>query len=143
MDLFGRGTAMPPDIGDSSMNTTAEARGSILVVEDDADIREAICELLRGYGFLAFPAADGAEALSHLRTRDRPGVILLDLMMAGMNGYQFRAEQMQDPALADIPVIVLTADGRYQRNKDSLGPVTYLTKPMDIERLLELVRRHC
>ncbi|MEO7092000.1 MAG: response regulator, partial [Polyangiales bacterium] len=71
---------------------------SVLVIEDDVDIREALMGILRDEGYLADGAGNGLEGLDHLRAQGgvRPGLILLDLMMPVMNGWQFRAEQQQD-----------------------------------------------
>ena len=82
---------------------------SILIVEDDSDLREALSEVLRDEGYSVESAADGREALDRLRRDLRPSLILLDLTMPVMNGWQFRAEQRRDPALSEIPVVVLSA----------------------------------
>ena len=81
----------------------------ILVVEDDTDLRDAMLELLRGFGRGAIGVANGEQALSILRSGLLPSVILLDLMMPGMDGWTFRREQMRDGRFARIPVIVLSA----------------------------------
>jgi CheY-like chemotaxis protein len=81
----------------------------VLVVEDDAPIREALCAVLRDDGYAVAEAGDGQEALEFLRTHPTPRVILLDLMMPVMDGWTFLREQAADPALAGIPVVVITA----------------------------------
>jgi serine/threonine-protein kinase RsbW len=122
-----------------TMNATVESDHPILVVEDDDATREAECLLLRGEGFPVAAARNGREALDHLRQGLRPRLILLDLMLPVVDGYAFRAEQLNDPALADIPVVVCSAvaDPRHAR---SLRPAALLPKPVEFERLADTVR---
>jgi CheY-like chemotaxis protein len=111
--------------------------GCILVVDDERDIRDAIAELLEDEGYEVQGAADGAEALA--KARDfHPAVVLLDLMMPGMNGWEFRSRQRGDPELSAIPVIVVSALGKVP-GVDAAG---YLQKPFELEDLLSAVRRH-
>jgi len=111
--------------------------GCILVVDDERDIRDAIAELLQDEGYEVEEAGDGAEALA--KARDcHPLVVLLDLMMPGMNGWEFRDRQRGDPQLAEIPVIVVSALGKVPE-VDAAG---YLEKPFDLDDLLSAVRRH-
>ncbi len=78
-----------------------------------------------------------------MRTGGKPCVILLDIAMPGMNGWQFREEQRKDDALAAIPVIVCTADARAEERAREIGAAGWLRKPLDPARLLETVARHC
>jgi CheY-like chemotaxis protein len=117
-----------------------EKRQPVLVVEDDGDLRDAMLELLRGFGRGAIGAADGQEALGILRSGIEPCVILLDLMMPGMDGWTFRREQMRDRRLARIPVIVLSAHPDARRGGTLLG-ADVLPKPLNFDRLLELLTR--
>jgi CheY-like chemotaxis protein len=110
---------------------------SVLVVDDDTDIREAVAEVLAGEGYQVFGAGDGAEALTKCRAF-HPSVVLLDLMMPGMNGWEFRAEQKRDPDLADIPVVVLTA----LEPRVSIDAEGFIRKPFELDELLAQVRRH-
>lgn len=114
----------------------------VMVVEDDPDLREILGSLLEEEGYTVVCAANGQEALQLLRDQGvRPCVILLDFMMPIMDGRRFREEQLQDPALRDIPVIVLTAAGSH------LSAVVQATgvlhKPLQIESVLEVVARYC
>jgi CheY-like chemotaxis protein len=84
-------------------------RVKVLIVDDDRDIREVLGELLTDEGFDIEAAWNGAEAMKRLQAGLRPNVIILDLMMPVMDGLAFRAEQKQNPELADIPVIGVTA----------------------------------
>jgi CheY-like chemotaxis protein len=113
----------------------------VLIVEDDADLREMMAQLLTLEGFQAETVANGRDALEYLRTSDLPDVILLDLMMPIMDGWEFRRRQRQDPALANVPVVVLSALDA-ARAQD-LEEAAFLKKPLDFDRLLQLVRRYC
>jgi CheY-like chemotaxis protein len=111
-----------------------------MVVEDDAETRELIAEVLRDDGYNVQTAANGAEALAALRTTaSAPTLILLDLMMPVMSGWQFLDERAGDPRLARIPVLVLSADPTRQL-ASSRGVVAVVGKPFDLPRLLKLVR---
>lgn len=110
------------------------SRGTILIVEDDLDIREALAEALGFEGYDVFLAENGQEALDVLRAGPLPHVILLDLLMPVMSGWQFRQEQLADPALAGIPVIVVSASAPGDARADR-----YLPKPFCIDELLSAV----
>jgi CheY-like chemotaxis protein len=113
----------------------------VLIVEDDADMREMMAHLLTLEGFKTRTAANGRDALEYLQEGDLPDLILLDLMMPIMDGWEFRRQQQKDPALARLPVIVLSALDP-SRAGDFDGAV-FLTKPLDFNRLLSLVRQYC
>ncbi len=120
--------------------------GGVLVVDDEPDVRDALIALLESDGYEAIGAANGAEALRLLREDGlKPCLILLDLMMPVKDGWQFRAEQLADPALAGIPtVIVSAAAGRDESFvAEKLQAVAALRKPIDLERLAEIVGTHC
>ncbi len=113
------------------------ADGTVMVVEDDALIRDAVLELLSFEGFDAVGARDGADALLLLRRGTvAPAVILLDLMMPRMNGWQFRAAQLADPALARIPVVVMSAS-----DPDGVAADAVIGKPFDAAALIGLLAR--
>jgi CheY-like chemotaxis protein len=116
---------------------------SILVVEDDHDVRGAVAALLEGEGYSVVEASHGEEALRHLRSSAPFCLILLDLYMPVMNGWRFRDEQLRDPTLAAIPVIVVSADAGTLDKAAALGAVEGMVKPIRFERLLELVAAHC
>ena len=115
----------------------------VLVVEDNADARAAFEALLQQKGFGVVTAGDGEEALAVLRSGLKPRLILLDLMMPRKDGWQFRREQVADPELARFPVVVLSGAGQLDRRTQQLGIAEYLEKPVDVERLLEVVARYC
>ena len=121
-----------------------EARKSILVVEDDAATRDAVSLALEDEGYSVTGVANGKEALLHLRgAPSPPDLILLDLMMPVMNGSEFRKQQRQDPALKSIPVVVVSADAGVPQKAAALDAAEYLIKPVDFDKLIEAVQRHC
>lgn len=110
---------------------------TVLVVEDDDHVRELVIEILGDGGFAAFGVGNGEEALQHLRRAHlHPALILLDLMMPVMDGWQFRNEQLKDPALAQIPVVVMSAS-----DDGEVSAHGHVGKPFDIEELLGVVAR--
>jgi CheY-like chemotaxis protein len=111
----------------------------IFIVEDDREIRAALVELLKFEGFAVHAANDGQQGLDQLRQGLRPDLIILDLMMPVKNGAQFREEQLKDPTIAEIPVIVLSADANIHAVSERLGIRRYLRKPVNLEDLLESV----
>jgi CheY-like chemotaxis protein len=115
--------------------------GPILVVDDDADIREALCELLQDEGYRAVSAANGREALVYLGSKERPCIILLDLMMPVMDGWEFRRLQQSDPRWSEIPVIVITAAGK--QGSGSIAAQRVLAKPLKVEIVLEAIEQFC
>jgi CheY-like chemotaxis protein len=120
-----------------------QAAPHILIVEDEFLIRDALTEFLEEEGYSVAGAANGQEALSYLRRGMLPSLILLDLMMPVMSGMQFLAERQQDPALAAIPVVLLSADRNSQEKVLSTAPVEYLEKPVRLTDLLDTVERYC
>lgn len=112
------------------------ANARVMVVEDDLDLREMIEMLLSVEGMEALGAANGQDAMRVLRrTAPRPDVILLDLMMPVMSGWQFREAQLQEPGLASIPVIVMSA-----MTDRGIDGVPFLKKPFDNDQLLAAIR---
>jgi CheY-like chemotaxis protein len=116
---------------------------AVLIVEDDRDIRRAFAQTLEEEGFSAAQARHGREALELLRSSLVPSVILLDLMMPVMDGWQFRIEQRRDPKIAEIPVVVISADASVQERLENMGVAGFLKKPVAFDDLLEMVRRFC
>lgn len=114
---------------------------SILLVEDDFDVREALVETLRDRGYDVESATDGEQALQILRSGARPGLILLDLMMPRMSGSEFRMVQQHDPALSDLPVILLSADGRMEEKARSLKVQGAIRKPIDLDELFAIIEK--
>ncbi len=116
----------------------------VLVVEDDEDVRETILESLEEEGYVAVGARDGEEAIRFLgEMPTMPALILLDMMMPNMNGFQFREAQLACPAWSAIPVVVLTADGTVDSKATQLGAAGILRKPVKLATLLGTVARTC
>ncbi len=117
---------------------------SILIIDDDDDIRNAMVELLSEEGYRVLFARNGLEALALLRNGEfAPGLILLDMMMPVMDGTQFRSEQLKDPTLAAIPVVLVTADARPFEKLKELGAQGCLRKPIELEDLFKIARTFC
>lgn len=115
---------------------------SVLVVEDDDDIRETLAEVLTEDGYTVETARNGVQALAALKTVE-PKVILLDLSMPVMNGREFREAQRRDPALLRIPTVVLTAVDRIRQEVSDLEVDGAIAKPIDLSQLLSVVERYC
>jgi len=106
---------------------------NILLIEDDSDLADVIVEVLRTEGYRVAYARDGKAALELLKEQELPDLILLDLMMPNMNGWEFREAQMRDARIAKIPVVVLSATGERARPIDA---ALVLRKPVTLETLL-------
>jgi CheY-like chemotaxis protein len=115
----------------------------ILLVDDDAPSVEALRDILESEGHLVTTAENGRDAMEILRGADSFCVILLDLMMPVMNGYEFRAEQLKDPKLRSIPVIVLTADGQAREKGAHLMATHIFQKPLSPPDLLSAINQFC
>jgi two-component system, chemotaxis family, chemotaxis protein CheY len=117
---------------------------SILLVEDDVDIRLDLADLLRAEGYQVATAANGQEALDWLGQHgEEVSLILLDLMMPVMNGWDFRARQLEEPGLTAIPVVLLSGAGDVARHALALKTAGYLIKPLRLDSLLGIVSRLC
>jgi CheY-like chemotaxis protein len=114
----------------------------VLLVEDDLALREVMVEALQMEGIVTSFAANGAEAMSYLRCSPPPKLILLDLMMPVMDGAQFRVAQRADPSFCGIPVVLLSADRELADKAWALQVDAWLRKPVDLEELMETVRRY-
>lgn len=115
----------------------------VLVVEDDEDIREDLAYLIHADGHAVVTAAHGAEALARLAEGQKPCIILLDLMMPVMDGWQFREELRNRAELDDVPIVVLSGVADIDDAARRLDAIDYLSKPVDLEKLAKLVETHC
>jgi CheY-like chemotaxis protein len=115
--------------------------GRILLVDDEEVVRLVTSLLLQGKGYAVRTARDGREALDLLQGQPPPNLILLDLWMPRMNGWQFRERQVRDPALAAIPVLVVSAVADDAEQDGTLGDVRFLQKPVAPDDLFTAVAR--
>jgi CheY-like chemotaxis protein len=118
-------------------------RRTILIVEDDDSLRESLSDCLEDEGYRTAAVENGREALDWLHAHDAPSLILLDLWMPVMTGEEFRRAQLQEPALADIPVVVLSAVKGGSHLAAELGIQEYIAKPIRLEKLIATVQAHC
>ena len=122
--------------------------GNVLIVEDDRETRDMIADLLATAGFYAVGAEDGLEALHLLRTLrhrapEAPCLVLLDLTMPRLGGDEFRRAQLGDPTVANVPVAVMSGADHLEQRAAAMGAVATLAKPLDIDVLMEVVKRYC
>ena len=115
---------------------------TILVVDDDPNLQEALSDLLQSKGYHVRSADNGSVALELLRKSDAPCLILLDLMMPVMDGHEFLSRVSADSALANIPVVVVTA-GRHPQGSRVPGAAQVLYKPFEPDRLMKVVQQFC
>ncbi|MBV9947177.1 MAG: response regulator [Myxococcales bacterium] len=124
-----------------------DVHAPIVLVEDDADIREDLTELLRAERYEVVAAANGREALDVLRALHANGrtpcVVFLDLMMPVMDGWTMRREMLADPALSDLTVLVVSGAADVPGEARARGAAGYLVKPFQWKELVDAVRRHC
>jgi CheY-like chemotaxis protein len=121
------------------MYTSPTRAKQVLIVDDDPQTSDGLSLVLEAAGYTARTAANGAEALNELR-QWRPDYILLDLAMPVMDGWTFRAQQLRDPKLADIPVVVLSGHGEGgRREADRLGVSRCLRRPTSGDAVLDVV----
>jgi CheY-like chemotaxis protein len=119
---------------------TPTDRLDVLIVDDDPDIRDAVGECLRYEGYDVHSAADGRDALDRLEYGLRPAVILLDLMMPVLNGFDVLEALKSRPEWKSIPVVIVSANRGYEA-EDLSGAVSVLRKPVNVDRLLAAVEQ--
>ncbi len=115
--------------------------GAVLVIDDDVDILETIQMVLEGSGYEVLTAQSGLDALDLLRAGKPVRLILLDMMMPTMSGWEFREAQQRDPAIANIPVVVMTGDSRVTDKAATVGAAGYIRKPMNVDMLQSTIAR--
>jgi CheY-like chemotaxis protein len=114
----------------------------MLVVDDDPDVRGSVSQLLDTKGYSTVQAENGQKALDILKTTPHlPCLIILDLAMPVMNGYQFLALRAQDPTLRDIPVVIISGNSQAGATLKEID--AYLTKPINVDRLIDVIDQHC
>jgi two-component system, chemotaxis family, chemotaxis protein CheY len=115
----------------------------LLLVEDDRNVQEVLCTLLAYEGYDVVAAEDGEQALAELQRGPAPCLIVLDLMLPRMDGFQFRAAQRANSAWADIPVVVYSGMDRLAERVRPLEPEAWFSKPLDPEMLLGAIAKYC
>ncbi|MCM2323081.1 MAG: response regulator [Oligoflexia bacterium] len=120
---------------------TAPCPKIVLIVEDDLDIRETFRQLLELEGYCVLTASNGKEGLEVLQGPQRPSMVLLDLMMPVMNGWEFLEAQRALPEYSKIPVVVVTAAGKDKEK--TVGAAGFIKKPIELDVLLSVVKRYC
>lgn len=118
-------------------------KGEVLIVEDDPEIRAALRDLLSDEGCTLVEAANGLQAIELLKEGSRPSLIILDLAMPIVNGWEFRIAQRAIPAIAEIPVVVLSARPEKAGDLAWMQVADFFPKPIDVDRFLGTVRRYC
>ena len=113
---------------------------TILLVDDDPDVREVLGEFLAMRGYAVEACANGADALAYLRHGPLPHIILLDLQMPVMDGYEFRAAQERDAKLANIPVVLISDQATIDRSR--IDGVDVLPKPFKVDKLVGVIEKH-
>ena len=111
---------------------------SILLVDDDVAATDSLTEILTGEGYTVTTAKNGKEALKHLRGAQLPRLIILDLFMPEMDGWEFRRAQLKDAKLRDIPVVVTTGASVYA----GIDANVIVHKPLEVARFISLVERY-
>jgi CheY-like chemotaxis protein len=125
------------------MMSQTQKENRVFLIEDDQDIRSSIIEVLEDEGISIEWATNGEEAMQKLlAAQSKPSLILLDLRLPVKDGFQFRSEQLGNPQLAHIPVVVISADGKLQEKTETLGISGLLKKPVDIDQLVSTVREN-
>jgi CheY-like chemotaxis protein len=122
------------------MNATATP--PLMIIDDDDDLRNALAFIMTEQGYEVAAFGDARAALDALERAPAPFLILLDLMMAGMSGWEFRANQLRNPKLTAIPVVVLTAANTLSDGSQTLSDVEILEKPFPLDTLLNVVGRY-
>jgi CheY-like chemotaxis protein len=122
-----------------------DERGHVLVVEDDESIRNSLRLVLEDEGYTVEVAGNGREALQRLETEARPALVIVDLVMPVMSGWELCAEMARRKDLASLPVVIVSASGEGERGAGSISLETVHTmaKPILFERLLDHVARYC
>jgi DNA-binding response OmpR family regulator len=114
----------------------------LMIVDDDDDLRNALAFIMTSHGYQVAAFGDAREALRALDAGITPFLILLDLMMAGMSGWEFRAAQLGNPLISAIPVVILTAANTLSDGVHALTEIEVMAKPFELDTLLAVVRRY-
>lgn len=117
--------------------------GAVLIIEDNVLVRESLAAVLHLYGYAVLEAGNGREALALLERGILPRLILLDLMMPVMDGWEFLAVKGEDPRLSELPVVITSAVSELEPVATDDSVVATFVKPFDTQKLLSIVAAHC
>ncbi len=115
----------------------------VMVVEDHDDIREALVELIENSGYPAVGVRNGMEALQHLEDGHTPGLIVLDLMLPVMSGWEFRRRQMTNANWSSIPIVLVSGVDHLEKEATRLQAIAFITKPFNFDKLLKVITERC
>lgn len=115
----------------------------VLIVEDDEDIRTMLALTLSTFGFPVAAASSGEQALGMVRSAPRPGMVLVDLMMPSMSGEDLIRRLRAEPAAAGVPIVLFSGHSTLAQLAKSLAVDDYIAKPVDVDRLLQVVSAYC
>lgn len=115
----------------------------ILLIDDDDDSRDGLAIVLSANGFVVEAVANGQTAVAKLSAGLCPSIILMDLLMPGISAMELRRQQLLNPAVRAVPVIVLSGAEDIERQAAALSAAAYVTKPVELDRLLAVIREHC
>jgi two-component system, chemotaxis family, chemotaxis protein CheY len=122
------------------VGVSSSHRCTVLVVDDDAEVRELLCVALTSEGYHVASVSNGREAMHHLRSHADACIILLDLILPVMDGAHFRTAQLQDRSLAWIPLIVMSGTVDADRRARELGARRLVRKPLDLDEVKQALR---
>src|SRR5262249_54388366 len=114
-------------------------RTTVLVIDDDAEIRQALAELLEDEEYQVLLAANGKEALDVIAAGPRPDVILLDVMMPVMDGWHFLSARLKHPELVEVPIIIISAGQEAERDARKVGVFEVARKPLHVDDLIQRI----
>ncbi|MGV3722637.1 MAG: response regulator [Actinomycetota bacterium] len=145
LTLIGPGGG-PDDEPERDLTDRAPRRDGprpVMIVESDRDILETLTEILEYEGHRVISVGTAEEAVQRLQAGPTPGLILLELVLPGMSGWGLAGQLQRDPALAGVPIVVVSGALDIERQARSLGMADCVTKPVQVEQLLEIVDRYC
>ncbi|HWN71200.1 MAG TPA: ATP-binding protein, partial [Haliangium sp.] len=132
-----------PLADEATLALSEPSRSTILVVDDDVSFRREMCEILKAEGYTVAALSHGQEALEYLGSHPPPGLILLDLMMPVMDGWDFYSHLRMHPVLASVPTVIVSCVDRSRVEPALLDASGYLEKPLRLSQLLDVARVHC
>ena len=127
-----------PSPGDTSRDAP-----HVLIVDDDTDILDALAELLAAHAVRVETAPSGFAALETLQRNPLPSLVLLDIRMPGMSGWDVYTWMQRDPTTAGVPVVIISGEGQTPSEARARGVKEVLRKPIDLDAMLRLVERYC